>query len=355
MSNRFLESLGALAFVVAIAALAPVAVAGQTGTTARKTTAAKTWTSPRTPDGQPDLQGFWANTRATPVERPQVLEGRPFLTDAEVADLQKRADRLFKDGASDFAAGDNIFLAAFANLERYKNPNSTSSSVGMVERVFDNRTSLVVDPPDGRIPALTPEAQRRQAAAAARQRLLSGPEDLSNALRCITYGVPRLGGRFADPDFSYYQILQAPGYVVLMTEAIHEARIIPLGGRPHLPQGVRQWDGDSRGRWEGTTLVVDTTNFSPDSNFMGSGEHLHLVERFTRVASDTINYEITVDDPMTWTKPWTAAIRLTQQAQDTLYEFACHEGNVDIMRGVLGGARADEHAAEEAATKGAGK
>ena len=155
--------------------------------------------------------------------------------------------------------------------------------------------------------------------------------------------VPRLGGRFADPDFSRYGILQAPGYVVLMMEAIHDPRIIPLDGRPHLPQSLRRWNGDSRGRWEGSTLVVDTTNFSPHSNFMGSAENLHLVERFTRVAPDTINYEITLNDPTTWTKPWTAAIRL-RQTQDKIYEFACHEGNYNVMHGILAGARAEEQA-----------
>jgi hypothetical protein len=167
----------------------------------------------------------------------------------------------------------------------------------------------------------------------------------------VTYGVPRLGGRFADPDFSRYAILQAPGYVVLMMESIHDARIVPLDGRPHLPQSLRRWNGDSRGRWEGSTLVVDTTNFSPQSNFMGSAEHLHLIERFTRVAPDAITYEMTVDDPTRWTKSWTAVIRL-RSTQDQIYEFACHEGNYDLMQGILLGARAEEKAAEEGA-KGA--
>jgi len=282
------------------------------------------------------------------------LEGRQFLTDDEVAELKKRADRLFKDGNSDFASGDNAFLAAFANVEQYKNPNiSTGSSLEMVEREFDHRTSLIVDPPDGKIPPLT-EAQQRQAAAESRQRLPAGPEDLSNALRCITFGVPRLGGNFGAGPYSYYQILQSPSYVVLIMEIIHEARIIPLDGRPHLSQSIRQWSGDSRGRWEGKTLVVDTTNFSTKSTFMGSAENLHLIERFTRVAPDAIQYEITLDDPTTWTKPWTAMIRL-KQTQDKIYEFACHEGNYHVMVGMLAGARAEEKAAEEAAKKGSTK
>jgi hypothetical protein len=348
MSDRFLQSSGALAILVAL--VLPVPVAGQTRAAteqAKKAAATKTWTPPLTPYGQPDLQGVWVNNSSTPVERPKALEGKQFLTDEEVAELRKRADRLFDEGHSDFAAGDNIFLAALANPDRYVNPNSTDSSRGMVKKEFDNRTSLITDPPDGKIPSLTPQAQKRQADAA-RPRLPQGPEDLTNALRCVTYGVPRLGGRFADPDFGRYAILQAPGYVVLMMESIHDARIVPLDGRPHLPPGLHRWNGDSRGRWEGHTLVVDTTNFSPQSNFLGSAEHLHLIERFTRVASDTIAYEFTVDDPTTWTKPWTVSIRL-RPTEDQIYEFACHEGNFDIMHGILLGARAEEKAAEEAA------
>ena len=350
---RLLSAQSTMSALVTVVALsAPVSVAGQARAArepAKKTAATTTWRPPRTPYGQPDLQGVWVNNSSTPVERPKALEGRQFLTDEEVAELKKRADRLFDEGHSDFAAGDNIFLAALANPERYINPNSTDSSRGMVKKDFDNRTSLITDPPDGKIPPLTPQARRRQTEAdAARPRLPEGPEDLNNALRCVTYGVPRVGGRFADPDFGRYAILQAPGYVVLMMESIHDARIVPLDGRPHLPPRLRRWSGDSRGRWEGNTLVVDTTNFSPQSNFMGSAENLHLIERFTRVASDTIAYEFSVDDPTTWTKPWTAAIRLTP-TPDQLYEFACHEGNFDTMEGILLGARAEEKAAEGAA------
>jgi hypothetical protein len=306
----------------------------------------KTWTAPRTADGRPDLQGVWLSKSATPLERPKELEGRQSLTDAEVAALKKNAERLFKNGNSDYASGDGAFLAALANPEHYKSATATGGSEGMVEREFDNRTSLIVDPADGKIPALTPAAQRRQAEAG--RHPPAGPEDLNNVMRCTSYGVPRLGGNYGAGPLSYYLILQTPGYVALFMEAIHEARIIPLDGRPHLPQHIRQLNGDSRGRWEGNTLVVDTTNFSPESNFMGSAENLHLVERFTRVAGDTINYEITLDDPTTWTKPWTAMIPL-KQAQAPLYEFACHEGNYSTMVGILGAARADEKAAAEAA------
>jgi hypothetical protein len=347
MSNPSLAWRGALAAAIAVLLLAPAPLTGQarnTGAKAKTRAPAKTWTPPRTPYGQPDLQGVWVNNSVTPLERPKALEGRQFLTDEEVAELKRRADRLFDPARNgDFVGGDNVFLIALENPEHYRNPDSTNSSTLMVAREFDNRTSLIVDPPDGRVPPLTPEAERKQAAVAtARQGPPAGPEDLVNFYRCITFGVPRLGGNAANYN-SYYQILQTPGYVVFFMETIHDARVIPLDGRPHLPGSIRQWHGDSRGRWEGKTLVVDTTNFSPKSSFMGSAENLHLVERFTRVAPDTIEYALTLDDPTTWTKPWTALIRL-KQTPDQIFEYACHEGNYDTMTGILAGARAEEKA-----------
>jgi hypothetical protein len=354
MSDR-LASWGFPAIVIAAGLLAPVPIAGQTSApragTSRATATTKAWTPPRTADGQPDLQGIWLNNSATPLERPKALEGRQFLTDDEVTDLKQRAARLFKGDNADFPGGDNFFLAVLANPDHYKNPNATGGTEAMIEREFDNRTSLIVDPPDGKIP-WTPEGQRRQDAATAAGLAVApaGPEDLTNAIRCITYGVPRIGvnNTSAAGPLGYYQIVQAPGYVVLMLEAIHEARIIPLDGRPHLPESVHQWSGDSTGRWEGNTLVVETINFSPEGNVMGSDEHLHVVERFTRVAPDTINYDITLADPTTWTKPWTVGIRL-KQSQAMIYEYACHEGNSALMRGILAGARTVETPAEDAA------
>src|SRR6478672_10994775 len=211
----------------------------------------KAWIPPLTWYGTPDLAGVWVNNRATPLERPKALEGRPFLTDAEVIILQQRADRLFKDGNSDFAAGDAVFLAAFANLDTYKNPNATGDSLLSDDREFDNRTSLIVDPPDGRIPPLTAAARQQQAAmavarAAVRQRGDMQPGDLSNALRCITWGIPRL---IVTPFTDRYQIIQSPGYVVLDLET--DVRIIPMDGRPHVRPTIRQRLGDSRGRWDG--------------------------------------------------------------------------------------------------------
>ena len=311
------------------------------------------WTAPLTPDGHPDLVGTWLDNSATPVERPKELAGRQFLTDAEVLELKKRADRLFKSDKGDFAAGDNVYLAALANPDRYSNPNATCKSDATPDREFDNRTSLIIDPPDGRIPPLTPEAKLRQsalrAATAAGLSPPAGPEDLTSAIRCITPGVPRLGGRYGAGDYGYYQIAQTPDHVVLFNEIMHQTRIIPVDGRPHLPANIRTWDGDSRGRWDGKTLVVDTTNFSAKSNFMGSSENLHLTERFTRVAADEIRYEITMADPTVWTRPWTAMVRL-RRTEEKLYENACHEGNRPL-EDILTGARAQEKAAENAASK----
>ena len=338
--------MGTVLSIVALAATMAAAVA-------QTTTRSAKWTPPLTSDGQPDLQGVWIDNSATPVERPKQLEGRPSLSDAEVAELKKRAERLFKDGAGDFAAGDAVYLAALENPENFKNPNATSSSDVMIDRWFENRTSLIVDPPDGKIPPMTPAAIERQSqtpgALGAGLRPAARASELNNAIRCITAGVPRIGGRYGAGDFGYYEIVQSPGYVVLFMEVMHEVRIIPLDGSPHLPPTIRAWDGDPRGHWDGNTLVVDTTNFSPKSNFMGSAENLHLVERFTRVAPDEIDYEITMTDPTTWTRPWTVMVRL-KQTQEKLYEFACHEDNRPL-EGILAGARAQEKAAEAAKSK----
>jgi hypothetical protein len=285
----------------------------------------------------------WLNRSATPLERPKALEGRASLTDEEVEQLRRRADRLFKNTNADFAGGDAVFLAALADIDHFKSTTATGTTFEMIEREFDNRTSLIIDPPDGRIPSLTAEAQQRRAATdAIRRRPAEGPEDLNLIERCLTYGVPRLSGTNTGAGpLGYYQIVQTATHVVLFLEAIHEARIVSLDGRPHLPPSVKLWAGDSRGRWEGQTLVVDTTNFSPRNDFMGSSDRLHLTERVTRVAPDRIDYQITVDDPTTWTKPWTAVIRL-KQSTERLYEYACHEGNYEILRDMFAGARARE-------------
>jgi hypothetical protein len=336
--------LTGLALVVGGAAsIVGQAPAARAGTGAHSERLADPWTPPLGRDGHPELQGVWLNNSATPLERPKALEGRQFLTDEEVAELRKRADRLFKNTNADFAGGDAVFLAALADIDHFKSANSTGTTFEMIEREFDNRTSLIVDPPDGRIPPLTAEAQQKKAASdAKRQRPPEGPEDLNHVERCLTYGVPRLSGTNTGAGpLGYYEIVQTPSSIVLFLEAVHEARIITLDGRPHRSPSIRQWEGDSVGRWEGQTLVVDTSNFSAKNNFMGSSDQLHLIERFTRSAPDRIDYEITVDDPTTWTKRWTALIRLKKSAE-RLFEYACHEGNYEIVRDMLAAARAKE-------------
>jgi hypothetical protein len=242
MGVRCPVSYSALAFAVASMAWTPMAAQPK-----------HAWTPALTADGQPDLQGNWVNKNATPLERPKQLEGREFLTDTEVAELRTRAQRIFEGGNSDAANGDAVFLAALANVERYKSETATGRTL-FLDREFDNRTALIVDPPDGKLPAYTPEGQKRRAAAAKAAGLRNppaNPEDMTLFQRCITFGVPmpRPG-----PFTSYYQIVQSPGYVVIVMEAIHDARIIPLDGRPHLPQNIRTWNGDSVGHWEGQTL-----------------------------------------------------------------------------------------------------
>jgi hypothetical protein len=208
------------------------------------------------------------------------------------------------------------------------------------------RTSLIIDPADGRIPSFTAEAQKRLEAERA-ERSKRGPadspdtyEDLTLWTRCISRGWNGIGSWYS----SNYQIFQTPGYVVILQELIHEARIVPLDGRPHLSPGVRQWMGDSRGHWEGDTLVVDTTNFDPRTNFQGSRDTLHLIERYRRVDENTIDYQFTIDDPKTFSRRWTASRPMTRVTDRiSLFEYACHEGNY-AMNGILGGARSKEAA-----------
>jgi hypothetical protein len=332
-----------LVIAIGVAALASVTVAGQAPSSANAQTPATTkrWTAPRTPDGQPDLQGVWANNNITPLQRPPQWAGKQFLTDEEVAVLKKAAASAV-DAGDDAVFGDALVLAAIANTKGRSFEPSTGNynNFWLVEREVDNRTSLVVDPLDGRLPPLTPEAQKRADALAAWRRLhpADGPEDRSLGERCLTFGAPRVGAGYN----SYYQIVQTPGFVAIIHEMGHEVRLIPIDGRPHVGQQLRQWMGDSRGRWEGETLVVETTNFSRKSNFMGSNEGLQLVERFTRMGPTTIKYEFTVNDPTTWTRQWTAMIPL-KHTEDQIYEYACHEGNTG-MEGILSGHRVEEQA-----------
>jgi hypothetical protein len=297
--------------------------------------------TPRTPWGDPDLSGMWVNNTATPLERPDAFQGKETLTDEELQELKRKAAEVLDGGDAFFA--DDFVTAAVDKGTEYRSFDQKTGNYNqfwLAEREFDNRTSLIVDPPDGRIPELSPEGRARVEKEARGFLGIdpAGPEDLSDQVRCITYGVPNILAGYN----SLFQILQTKDYVVIFQELIHDARIIPIDGRPHLPERIRQWHGDSRGRWEGETLVVETTNFSPKSNFHGSAENLHLVERFTRADAGTISYELEIEDPSTFASPWTIRIPL-RATTDPIFEYACHEGNV-AMEGILKGARAKESA-----------
>jgi hypothetical protein len=295
-----------------------------------------TWTAPRTPDGRPDLQGIWTNATITPLERPRDLGAKEFYTEAEAAEVRKRS--LVPAPTAERSGTEAHYEFTQFGLDR------TQAQVA-----FSLRTSLIVGP-EGRIPPLTPEAQAKIAerAANAKGHEFDGPESRGIQERCLVWG--NEGPPMLPPGYnSYLQIVQSPGYVVILQEMIHDARVIPLDGRPHSPPSLRRWQGDSRGHWEGDTLVVDTTNFTEKTNFRGSRENLHVVERFTRLDEDTIRYEFTVDDPTTWTKAWSAEMPLARD-KGPIYEYACHEGNYGLPNN-LSGARATEKAAEEAGKK----
>jgi len=297
--------------------------------------AKSSWTPPRTTEGQPDIQGTWSNASIVPLERPKELEGKQFLTPEERTAYEQRI----------FARSIRERPLAAGNVGTYNDfwwdPNS--------KRALNSRTSLIVEPPDGKIPALTPEAQRHVQAdrTYTREHPSDGPEDRSLMERCLlfpTTGPPMLPSFYNNSQYgpltTNYQIVQTRDFVTILIELNHDVRRVPLDGRPHLPANVRQWLGDSRGHWEGNTLVVDTTNFTNKTKFRGADENLHLTERFTRVSPDTLLYEFTIDDPTAFTVPWKAEIPMIASG-DAIYEHACHEGNYGLT-GILGGARADE-------------
>jgi len=326
MSHRCFPSAAALAAMVVVAFLSQAPVAAQAlSPSAKAKVVTPKWTPPRTPDGQPDLQGFWTNATTTPLERPSQFAGKQTLTEREAAEFQERALRPAGEGPPGLQAGSSIDAFWF---ER-----------GDV--VADRRSSLIVDPPDGKVPPLTPAARERIAAREPDRRLhpADGPEDRSLPERCLLW--PSAGPPMLPTGYNNnYQIVETPAYVVILVEMIHDARIIPLDGRPHPGPGIRQWLGNSRGHWEGNTLVVDTTNFTANTAFRGADENLHLIERFTRTDPDTIRYEFTVDDPTAFTRPWSAEIPM-RKTNGPIYEYACNEGNY-ALADILAGARAEE-------------
>jgi hypothetical protein len=343
MTLRNLPFLTTAAFVLW---LLPAVAAAQSLKAKAAKSATQNWSVPRAPDGHPDLQGVWANNTATPLERPKMLAGRAYLTEQEVAALKQKAAELFDNGNSDAAFGDSVFESVLANVKGTKSGfksvdggTGDYSSVWTVARDWDNRTSLITDPPDGRLPPLTPEAEKREAGSSFLGRPANGPEDRSLSERCITYGMPQMMAGYQ----SYRQIVQTSTSVVMLTEMIHDARVIPLDGSPHIPPNIQSWMGDARGHWEGDTLVVDSTNFRPGAFRPVSTEKLHVVERFTRTGPDTLEWQLTIDDPGAWTKPWTAMIPL-RSSKKAIFEYACHEGNYGLAD-ILAGARREDAAA----------
>ena len=304
---------------------------------AAKTAAAlKDWTPTRTPWGDPDLRGVWHLATYTPLQRPRELADKPFYTEEEALSAFKKT------------------VEADAEVDPrtvhydWKEYGMDAWQGGARPSL---RTSLIVDPSDGRLPSLTPEAQERQAARAASARLrdpAAGVRTFGNTYtRCIlgNGATPLIRGGNPGGEGSAggvtaeAQLFQSPGYVTIVTQSNNDVRIIPLDGRPHLPGNVRQWYGDPRGRWEGNTLVVETTNFndrSPAANFLGSTDALQLVERFTRVGPNTVRYEYTMTDPKTWTKPWSVEAQIPRVEPFMIYEFACHEQNYGLINVVKG-------------------
>jgi len=307
-------SLSVLASAIVIATLATHA---QTPASSQRK-----WAQPRTAWGDPDLQGIWNYATMTPLERPRELADKDVLTQEEAAEYERQTFER-QDTTTANTAGPDWW-------ER--------------ERLTNRRTSLIVDPPNGRVPPLTPEAQKR-ATELAQARRKRGPanslEDLglSLSVRCVqwsTAGPPMLPVMYNNN----VQFVQTHQYVAILNEMIHDARIVPMDGRPHGK--IRQWMGDSRGHWEGNALVVDTVNFSEKTSFRGSDGHLHLIERFTRTGPDTIEYQFTVEDQTIWTRSWTAAFPL-RATEGPIYEYACHEGNARSVEGILSGARTPDN------------
>jgi hypothetical protein len=304
------------------------------------------WTPPRAADGHPDLSGVWENNSATPLQRPAQFAGKPLLSDAELADLQRRAARIFAPD-QDAAFGDAFYTALLTDVNSGGAGSGTYSANWLPSRIIERRTSLITDPPDGRLPPFTDRfTQARTAALVARPRFIRGPEDMFVTDRCISYGVPDLFAAY----MSVYRIMQSRDSVVIAMEKIHDTRIIPLDDisrRPHLSPKIRHYLGDPRGRWEGDTLVVESTNFHPNGNGMGglfrfADQNLTLTERFTRSGPDAITYEFTVNDPTVWTKPWSAMVPWTR-SKGAIYEYACHEGNYSLSH-MLSAARFEERA-----------
>jgi hypothetical protein len=338
MNLRF---VGLSLAAVAAMCIAPLRAAEPAAKGASK--APQNWTPPRTPDGKPDLQGYWTNGSYIPLERPKALGTKEFYTEAEAVALEQQKVKEEHSQAADDLHYDNVI---------WQGDKWAKGAPNL-------RTSIVFDPPDGRLPPLSPEGQKRAAelAKVARDREASvSAESRSYGERCITWGAdgpPMLGSTYN----ANLQILQNSDSVVVLTEMIHAARTIWMDGRPHIPANIHQLGGDSRGHWEGDTLVIDSTNFSDETNFRGppatarqdifSSPQLHVTERFTRVSDDTMVYRFTVDDPGVWTRPWSGETMM-RKANGPIFEYACHEGNYGLVDILEGARRAEAKAAKKA-------
>ena len=309
--------------------------------------AAQTSKAPKTPWGTPDLNGLWDFRTITPLERPANMADKEFLTEAEAAKLEQetieRNAEIDSRPAERTTAGGNVDRRADGTPGFYNN----FWLDGGTKPVGTRRTSLVIDPPNGRVPPLTPAAQKRaeERRAYLKQHPADGPEDRSASDRCIlgfNAGPPLTPGGYNQN----MQVVQTRDHVVMVTEMVHTARVVPLDGRPPLNDRLRNWSGEARGRWEGDTLVIETTNFKPERGWRGATGNMKLIERLTRLDAETLEYKYTVIDPDTWTSPWTAAIPLRLSDQPS-YEYACHEGN-HSMQGILSGQRTED---QEAAAK----
>jgi len=336
MSSRFLAGCLSL---IAVVALMPVPASGQTKSAPAKT---GSWTNTKTPWGDPDIQGIWNNVTATPLQRAEEFKDKANLTAQEAADFEQRnRKRQAENEAKPIEEQSVGARTGYSPTVWFE----TSS------RLSDNRTSLLVFPEGGRLPPLTPEAQKINQQQVENRKVSPAdkPEDRGPYERCITRGLP---GAMMPGFYNHnYQILQTPGYVVILVEMIHDARIIPMDGRPHFNTGIKQWLGDSRGHWEGNTLVVETTNLrdvdTRNGGAFGTTEKGKVTERFTRLGADQMDYHVTVDDPSWYTQAWTASIPMSK-VKGPLFEYACHEGNYGLPN-ILAGHRKEERDAAAAA------
>lgn len=296
------------------------------------------WTLGRTEFGHPDLSGTWSNNTATPLQRPKLLGDKATLTDEELTELREKLQELWDSEQAGDLLGDFLIQKVLDDPEfrGFDQDTGNYNSFWLVERELDHRTSLIIDPPNGRMPAMKPDAMARLGASFGGGGPPADMEPLPNGTRCISYGVPNTLAGYN----SYFTVYQTENYVTILQELIHHARIIPLDDRPPMPDDMRFWNGHSRGHWEENTLVVETGNYNRQGAYRAASENLRVVERFERVGPELIEWTITYQDDQTWERTWTMMIPLSR-TEDRIYEYACHEGN-HSLEGIMKGARLEE-------------